>query len=202
MRSRCLRVVAAMGAVACLLSGCASKPDESPGASRATVTTAPATTPTTGVTSTSLTQATPSTTMARVSLPPAATAHTEDGAQAFATYYTLQMDEALHHADSRILRALSAGSCTGCEVGIKLADQLKAKGQHNATTTFSIAGTRLSELTTANQLVVDVWVDDKGGVTIDQAGAQVRQSAPAKFTLRQSLRWQGAGWLVVESVLL
>ena len=145
---------------------------------------------------------TPTTSPTKVILPAAATAHTEEGAKAFARYYTVQMDEALLHADSSVLRVLSAPSCTGCRVGIDLADHLRAKGQHTTTTTLTIAGTRLSELTTGTQLVVDVLVDDAGGETIDQARRPVRRSARAKFTLRHTLMWHDAGWLVVQSALL
>lgn len=202
MRGHWVRMVCAVGLMGCLVSGCSGQADGG-GRPQGPVRTSP-TAPTSAVTSTTRTaaSATSATPPPVFSLPAAARAHTEEGAQAFASYYTVQMDEALHHADSSILRALSTNSCTGCRVGIDLANQLKAKGQHNSTTSFRIAGTRLSELTTDTQSVVDVLVDDKGAVTVDQAGTQVHKSAPAKFTLRQTLKWHGAGWLVAQSALL
>ena len=117
-----------------------------------------------------LTATTPTATPTKVILPPAATAHTEDGAKAFAAFYVRADGQAAAPCGlSAFSEPSRTPSCTGCRVGIDLADQLQAKGQHTTTTTFTIAGTRLSELTTDTQLVVDVLVDDAGGETVDSA---------------------------------
>lgn len=201
MRGRWGTAVVGIGLVGCLIGGCSGPPEAGSGV-RPSTTGASSPSPTVSAPTTTTPRGAPTTTPTTIVLPPAATAHTEDGAKAFARYYSVQMDEALVRADSSVLRALSAPSCSGCRVGIDMADHLRARGQHNTATTFSIAGTRLSELTTDTQFVVDVLVDDAGGETIDAAGKPVRKSAPAKFTLRQTVQWHDAGWLVAQSALL
>lgn len=168
----------------------------------------PDTSPTTGTSSTSsgttgATSTTPRTpTTAAVVVPPEATKHTEEGAKAFARYYTQQMDEATLAADSGTLRALSAPTCKGCQVSIRIADQLKAKNQRHAALTFKLAGDRLTPNSTATTKVVDVLVVDSGSTTIDSTGNVVSKSAPANLTFRQSVEWRNDGWLLIESVLV
>jgi hypothetical protein len=111
------------------------------------------------------------------------------------------MDEGMTTGRSDVLRELALPACVACASVISLIDKRAADGQRQKSSTFTLGSTRLAPESTAETPVVDVLVDDKGGVLVDGAGTVVHKSPPAKLNFRHSLTWQ-AGWLVSKSVLV
>lgn len=197
--------VVGIGLVGCLIGGCDGAPDAGgevpPSATRASSSSATVSTPAT-TTSATATSSTPTTTRTKVVLPPPATAHTEDGAKAFAAFFIAQADLSLVHADPSQIFFLVASDCKGCNVFIRWADTLRDKGQHHAGPSLSIHRQMERPEATPNLYVTDLLIDESAVDVVDVSGSKVRSEPAQRATLRTTLRWVGSGWVVAETLLV
>jgi hypothetical protein len=185
-------------AAALALSGCS----DGAGAQTGPTSSGPSTSATTSATaSSSSTTSRPSSTAA-VSIPAAARAHTEEGAKAFAKFYVEKVSESGYTADSSDLRAISEPTCKGCGVFIELADELKADGHHVDRESIVLRGLMIRPDSTEDRMVIDCLVEDLPSRIVDSNGKTVSEEPGDKLTLRNTLVWKDAGWVVVESLLV
>lgn len=148
------------------------------------------------------TSVTPSTTPAKIILPPAATAHTEDGAKAFVTFFVEQMGQSAYQADSAVVAALSGPNCRGCKTLIDYADELKAKDHHVDRQSLRLHGQIVYPNSTPDRYIIDALIEDQPSKIVDLQNTTVSNQAGEKFTLRNTVSWSAGGWVMSENLLV
>lgn len=199
MGARAVSVAVLAGA---LLAGCSGG---SGPATSSTSTTSPSSSSSSSssTTSSSPPTSTRSTTSpASVDLPEGAKAHTAKGAEAFARFFTYQVGEARHTADSSTLRRLSTKSCRPCQAVIQSIDDDRAKGRHATKNSMSVRESAISPGATNKSVTVDVLAEEAPYVLVRADGTPVAKASGAKFDFRHTMSWINEGWLVTGSELV
>jgi hypothetical protein len=201
MRGRWGGAVVGIGLVGCLIGGCTGQPDAGggipPSASRS-----PSTGATVGAPTRTTAGITPKATPTKVILPPAATAHTEDGAKAFIAFFVDQMSKSAHEADSSTMAQLSGPRCRGCKTLIDYADELKAKGQHVDRESVRLHGQIVFPDSTADRYIIDALIESQPSKVVDFQGRTVSNDAGEKFTLRNTVSWSAGAWVMSDNLMV
>ncbi|QGN58321.1 DUF6318 family protein [Nostocoides sp. HKS02] len=198
VRSRTVTLVALV--VAVMGSGaCSEQPPANQGPQPTTTAT------TTTATTASSPPATPisaTTTAAPVTLPPEATKHTTEGAQAFAAWFIKEADLALVTADASRLTTLTESQCKGCKVFVGWADGLHGEGRHHERPSLSIHRQIVRPESSPDRYVADLLIDEQAVSVLDSLGRVVGSEPSQKVTLRTTVSWHGSCWLVTEALLV
>jgi hypothetical protein len=191
--------LAALGTTVALIAGCngGSDPGATPSRTNGTGTASSSTTSA----ATSTGKATTPSGTATVTIPAAARAHTEDGAEAFAIFYTKEMDRATTSANSKPLQVLALPSCVACTSIIDLVDDYRKSGQRQRQSSVRV---KLAQAQRAapNTVVVDVLVDDLAHEVIAADGSVVSKSPAAKINFRHTVSWTASGWRISDSEIV
>lgn len=190
------RALAAFCALA--LVGCNGGEPQAEGSSTTTSASASSTTTTTAPSSPT-TKPTPT---ASVSIPAAARAHTEGGAEAFARFFIEVANHSQTSADSSRLRAISEPSCEGCDVYADLADEMRAKKQRTDVGALSVAGVLVRPGSTGDVVVMDLLLHEKASKVLDQNGSTVQSFGASKLTLRTTTAWRSDRWRITQALLV
>lgn len=185
----------AVCAVALVLAGCDGGGSDPTSSS----TLAPSTTSMTSGPSTTSSPPTPSVT---VSVPPAARAHTQAGAAAFASFVVVEADLSNVKADSSVIDALALDGCKGCKVIRDTAAELRRDGYHQTTQSVTVAGADLAEKPSTDVYAINVLADFKAVTSTNKAGQVSEPSKPHKNTLQVRTSWTGGSWRIQELAVL
>ncbi|MEP6854775.1 MAG: DUF6318 family protein, partial [Pedococcus sp.] len=132
----------------------------------------------------------------------AASKKTPEGAEAFARFYTEQLDNAAASGETAALKSLTMKSCSTCQDFIGVVDGRATRSEHGEKESFELGAVQLDPGSPEDRPVVDVLVKDVGGNIINGSGAVVSTSAPAKFNFRHTLKWVGNAWRVADSEIV
>src|SRR6476620_9928084 len=171
-------IVTVSAAAAVLLSGCSDGGGAQPGPSRGGPTSSATRSPSAASTSPTTT-ASPSGT-ASVAVPAAARAHTDEGAKAFAEFYTATMDRATVSADSAALRALTDPTCAACSGIVEVVDGYRSRGEHQERTSLTLGASEVVS-SSPQRVKVDVLAEDKPHRVVRRDGSVVSTSPGAKI---------------------
>jgi hypothetical protein len=138
---------------------------------------------------------------APVNVPAAARAHTEEGAKAFAEFYTSEMDRATVSADPTQLKSLSLPSCTACEGVIDVVEGYRSRGERQEKPSIVVDLVQVRSFSKASALV-DVLAQDKPHRVVDQSGRVVSTSEGARINFRHKIVWRTGTWMVADSEIV
>lgn len=192
-------IVTVGAAAAFLLAGCSDGAGAQPGPSSggpplsSTTSTSTASTPPTTTSSPSGTSS--------VAVPAAARAHTDEGAKAFARFYTEAMDRATVSADSAPLRALTDPNCAACAGIVEVVDGYRSRGEHQERTSIVLGASKVVS-SSPKGVEVDVLAEDKPHRVVRRDGSVVSTSPGAKINFRHTVSWVATGWLVTDSEIV
>ena len=193
------RIAALVTAGMLVLAGCTgANADPTPSGSAAS---SGSQTPSSSPTSPSTATATSPGGTATVTVPAAARAHTDQGAKAFAVFYTKEMDKATVTADSSNLRSLSDSKCAACQGVIEIVEGYRQRGEHQDRESMTV---RASEVTSADRakVVVDVLADDGPHQVLRRDGSVLSRSEGAKINFRHTVSWTPSGWRIADSEIV
>ena len=134
-----------------------------------------------------------------MAVPPAATKKTPEGAEAFARYYTEELDEAAATSQTATLTQLSMTTCETCQNFISMLDGRSARGEHGEKKSFELGAVQMDPSSPPGKPIVDVLVTDLGSRIVDKTGKVIENSAPAKLNFRYTLNWSADSWRVADS---
>ena len=186
--SRAVWAVAVGAVLAAGAAGCSG--DEDPPASRTSTTSM-----TSGASAT--TSASPTTSSPTIDLPPEATKHTEEGAQAFAQYYWEQVSEMLVTNDASTVKAMNSPACSACSAFTDIAKKRKAEGVHSEERSYRIKIVR-TVTGGEDKYTISVAGEEVPVKNVNDAGEVVKTSDPGVFSWATTVTWSSS-WLV-ESV--
>lgn len=136
-----------------------------------------------------------------MNVPAAARAHTEEGAKAFAEFYTLEMDRATVTADSTQLRALTLATCAACKGVIEVVDDYRSRGAHQEASSVVVDLAQVRSFA-KSEAVVDVLVQDKPHSVVNKTGETISTSAGARISFRHTVNWTNGAWAVADSEII
>ncbi len=202
MRGNWVGAVVGIGLLGWVVGGCSGPTDAGGGVSPSTArasspsATVSAPAPTTSVT----TRMTPTTTPTQVILPPAATAHTEDGAKAFVRIYFEVLSLAGTNTETGPIRALSSNDCAGCRRIFGAIDTLHDQGKRYNIASIVVLGTVLKPGSTTSRPVVLMQGKELPSKLIASDGSAIESFAGGPLLFEATLVWTDAGWRMRDMV--
>ncbi|MGL5819248.1 MAG: DUF6318 family protein [Phycicoccus sp.] len=137
-----------------------------------------------------------------VFVPPEAEAQTKEGAIRFLEYFIEQGARASAEADSSTIRQISGPKCSGCKTFIRLADELKEKGQRVDRDDLKLRGQVTLPNSTEDRYVFNALLEALASNTIKESGEVVQKNQGGKSTLQTTITWDGAQWFVEDARLV
>jgi hypothetical protein len=134
-----------------------------------------------------------------VRVPSAATKHTEAGANAFLAFFIEATGVAFRTADSSTLRGISGPKCSGCATSIRLADELKSKGQRLDRDAVVFNGQTTMPTSTDDRYIFDAQIGELASKVIDLSGREISANKPAVAILTTIVAWDGEGWFIEDA---
>lgn len=201
VRSQRVWCVVAMVLGGALVAGCSDRGDPPPATSSSSGSVS-STTSSPSSSSPSPSRTSSPSSSATVAVPPAATKKTPEGAEAFAKFYTEQLDSAAATSRTATLKGLSMKSCSTCQEFIRLLDDRASRSEHGERTSFKLGAIQMDSGSPANEPVVNVLVTDAGSKIVNGAGTVVETSTAAKLDFRYTLKWVGSAWRVARAEIV
>ncbi|MFC6241565.1 DUF6318 family protein [Knoellia sp. GCM10027112] len=184
-------------AAALALAGCS----DGAGAQTGPASSGPSSSATTSATvSSSATTSPPSPTVA-VSIPAAARQHTEEGAKAFAEFYTLEMDRATVSADATRLKSLSLPSCTACKGVTDVVEGYRSRGERQEKPSVVVDLVQVRSYSETGAWI-EVLVEEKAHRVVNRSGQVISTSQGTRINFRHKVTWVNGTWMVADSEII
>jgi len=135
-------------------------------------------------------------------VPSAARAHTLPGAQAFAEFYTGQVNKAWTIPDPGQLTGYSTKSCSSCDNLIGNARWLLEKGRRYQGPAATISAAAYLPESTIERPRVSVIGKRTGAAIIDSSGRVVGRGESGPYDLSFDMVWMGGRWAVTSIKLV
>jgi hypothetical protein len=172
------------------LAGCTGGDDPDPSTTSGSSTTS-STSPSSSATTTTTTAPT-----VAVSIPPAAKAHTPEGAEAFVRFFVEQSNVASMEADVTILPGLSDPGCLSCTELQKQVEELRAKGHHYRSSPVTVSDVSAITGAPVGQQFVRLRMVQNDVDVVDAVGKVVSSDERASLARTTSVVWTEGRWLV------
>ncbi len=173
--------VASVAAGLLLAAGCTGMSDPSPS------------TTSIGASSTSSPSPTPP---ATPSVPAAARAHTEAGAEAFVRFYIDQLNLAWTRPSDAVLPPLSHPDCVSCKNMQSTAEDLAAHSQHYRSNPVAVVTAASFPGAPSGQQFVRLLLDQQEVDVVDESGKVMLTDQSKKLTRTVVVIWEGGAWLL------
>jgi hypothetical protein len=133
-----------------------------------------------------------------VKLPPEATKHTENGAEAFVRFYIGQLNEAWTRPDPNRLPPLSDPDCVACKSLQETAVSLTQKKQKYTSDPVTVTEVVSLETNPEGVQLVRLFMDQHKVDVVDSTGKVVLTDQAKKLARTVGVTWGEGSWLLFD----